>query len=303
MRVISDRPTGPATLLREPPLKLWVRQAKVRALQGARLVRWLREPALFPAPEIATRAEDFPHLLYERRVGLLRRDPAAHPIFEAGKRMNLQLAAPSFDGVVVRAGRPLSFWRALGAVTAAGGYQPGMELRGGCIIPSLGGGLCLLSNALFGMAVELGWQILERHGHTLEAAPPPPDEVWGLDATVFYPYVDLRVAPQAEQGRAWLRVRVEGDQLRLSVYGDRPAGEAVALAAEGDRIEDTPAGRFRVNRIRRLRRDAGGRLLGDEIVADNRKRLLHAVQQGRNCMTCNETSCHARPELLKILKR
>ena len=31
-------------------------------------------------------------------------------------------------------------------------------------MPSIGGGICLVSNALFAMAVRVGWSILERHG-------------------------------------------------------------------------------------------------------------------------------------------
>lgn len=291
------------TLLKEDRLAALVRQAKIRALQGRRLLRWLREPESFPTPQISTDADSFPFLLYERRLPIARRDAAAHPLFEDGKRKNLALAAPAFDGLLISPERPLSFWRTLGRATASAGFRAGMELQGGCIVPALGGGLCLLSNMLFRMAVDLGWDILERHGHTLEAVPPAPGEIWGLDATVFWPYVDLRVAPRPSSGQAWLRARVAGDTLRLSLYADRPAAVRVELHAGPLTEETTPAGRFRAGSVRRRLFDPRtGALLGDHIVAEGRKQVLHDAELHRNCLTCDESSCHARARHLAVVQ-
>jgi glycosyltransferase involved in cell wall biosynthesis len=66
----------------------------------------------------------------------------------------------------------------------------GRELREGCIIPSIGGGLCQLSNALYDAALSAGFEIVERHAHT-QVIPGSLAEV-GRDATVFWNYVDLR---------------------------------------------------------------------------------------------------------------
>lgn len=289
------------TLLQEDRLAGLLRQAKIRALQGRRLLRWLGEPDSFPAPQLSTAAADFPFLLYERRLPIARRDAAAHPVFEDGKRKNLALAAPAFDGLLLSPERPLSFWRTLGRVTAAAGFRAGMELHGGCIVPALGGGLCLLSNMIFRLAVDLGWDILERHGHTLEAVPPAPGEIWGLDATVFWPYVDLRVAPRS--GQAWLRARAAGDTLRLSAHADRPADVRVELEAGPITEETTPAGRFRAGSVRRRLFDLrSGALLADHVVAESRKQVLHDQELHRNCLTCGETSCHARGRYLSVVQ-
>ena len=138
--------------------------------QARRLAAWAARTGTW-APPVRASTLGFDHLHHHVRVPIGRRDEAAHPVFEAGKRHNLALAAPAFDGVVVPADRPLSFWRTLGRITAARGYRAGMELSGGCIVPAIGGGVCLLSNALFEAAVRLGWRIDERHGHSREAVP------------------------------------------------------------------------------------------------------------------------------------
>jgi vancomycin resistance protein YoaR len=60
----------------------------------------------------------------------------------------------AIDGVVVPAGGVFSFWAQVGRPVARRGFAPGRELREGCLVPSVGGGLCRLSNALYQAALE-----------------------------------------------------------------------------------------------------------------------------------------------------
>jgi vancomycin resistance protein VanW len=283
--------TMTATLASASRMSLAVRRTKVAYFQARRLLTWTLQRERWRAPVLASPA-GFPYRVYERELSIARTDPGADPVLEQGKRVNLALAAPCFDGLVVTPEQPLSFWRALGRVTAARGFRHGMELRGGCIVPTLGGGLCALSNGLFGLACELGWNIIERHGHTRDAAPTE-DALWGLDATVFWPHVDLRVAPYAGQAR--LSVAVVGDSLRLCVDASAPLDTQVALAGDGDRVDAAGSVRTRHNRVLRVIVDkATGREVRRDVVAVNRKQLVRVVEQRRNCMTC-EQACHARP--------
>lgn len=108
----------------------------------------------------------------------------------AGKIHNLRLAAQCIHGIELPANAPFSFWAQLGRPTASRGYVNGRELRQGCVIPSVGGGLCQLSNALYSAALDAGLDIVERHAHT-QIMPGSLAEI-GRDATVFWNYVDLR---------------------------------------------------------------------------------------------------------------
>jgi hypothetical protein len=108
----------------------------------------------------------------------------------AGKVHNLRLAIRGLNGVEVPAGGVFSFWAHVGRPTRWRGYVAGRELREGCIIPNIGGGLCQLSNALYDAALNAGLEIIERHAHT-QVIPGSLAEA-GRDATVFWNYVDLR---------------------------------------------------------------------------------------------------------------
>jgi len=111
-------------------------------------------------------------------------------LLEMGKVQNLRIAAAAIDGIVVAPGETFSFWRAAGRATRARGYVVGRELRQGCMIPTIGGGLCQLTNALSRVSHQAGMEIVERHSHSVH-----PEGFFidgATDATVFWNYVDFR---------------------------------------------------------------------------------------------------------------
>ncbi len=294
------RKRGPAqrpTLLRESPWQLRVREAKRSTLTALRLAQWTLRPTLFAEPTLA-RTHAAPCTSIEERVALDRSDPHAEPAFERGKRHNVRLAASAFDGVALEPGRVFSFWRTLGPALASRGFVAGMELRGGCILPSIGGGLCLLSNALFRLALRADFVIVERHGHSLEAVPLAEGELWGADATVAFAHIDLRFAPR--EGSWVLRANVTDTHLALTLESDCVPSHAVELCNESLSIERDASGTIRTGALVRRRTDRRG-AVHTELVARDRKRVLAAHELGRNCITCNETSCHAREEQLALL--
>jgi vancomycin resistance protein VanW len=268
--------------------------AKTRLLQARRLALWRLRPDDFGQPPRTGSFSSWPRLLYERAIPIRRSDAAADESLEEGKQINLKLAAAAFDGLVTGPGAPLSFWRVLGRVSEARGYRMGMEISAGCLRPAVGGGLCLLANGLFELAARLGWDIIERHGHTMEAVPPVPGELWGLDATVFWPYVDLRVRPREQVA---LSVRVDDEALQLIARGREPPLVRAELLGVDETIRGTPEGRWRLNRIqRRLFSLENGALVDEQIIAENDRRILTSVEMGRTCYTCGEESCHRRVE-------
>jgi len=131
-------------------------------------------------------------------------------ILVAGKVHNLRLAARAFHAIEVPAGACLSFWRQLGRPSARRGFVAGREIREGCVIPTIAGGLCQISNALAGCAAQAGFELVERHAHSArvagsDAAP---------DATVFWNYIDLKIRAPV----AWrLELELIADELLLSI--------------------------------------------------------------------------------------
>ncbi len=116
-------------------------------------------------------------------------DPSER-VLQLGKVQNLRTALRRLNGVRVPAHQTFSFWAQIGAPFRARGYVAGRELREGCIVPSIAGGLCQLSNALYDAALQAKFEIIERYAHS-EVVPGSVAE-HGKDATIFWNYVDLR---------------------------------------------------------------------------------------------------------------
>jgi hypothetical protein len=198
-----------------------------------RLRRGLLE--LGRAPQRLRRAaetRDFVHVASESVSELWPDLSLVERGMQIGKVQNLRRAAAALDGLELPAGQVFSFWRQVGRATRAGGYVEGRMLREGCMVASVGGGLCQLSNALYDAALAAGCEIVERHAHSHVV--PGSAAVAGRDATVAWNYVDLRFVSQEPR---LLRVILGARTLTVRLLARAPApapGSVVDRAGEGD---------------------------------------------------------------------
>lgn len=160
---------------------------KTRALQARRyLIELPARPTLHPP---GNNLQNAPTVAELRMPLWSQLTPAEFPL-TAGKVQNIRLAARALDGIEVPAASVFSFWRQLGRTTRSKGFTTGRELREGCLVPSIGGGLCQISGLLYQAALKARLEIVERHAHSRII--PGSSAEQNLDATVFWNYVDLR---------------------------------------------------------------------------------------------------------------
>jgi hypothetical protein len=163
------------------------------------------------------RREDYPYLLSESKSPIFGDRPEERT-FEDGKLVNLQIAGQQLQDRLIRAGMEFSFWRQLGRPTPGKGYRIGREIRWGCMVPSVGGGLCQLSGALFECAARIGATMTEVHSHSRRISQDyyRPER----DATIFWNYVDLRFRPKED---IFIEVDTTQDNFILRFWGASPA--------------------------------------------------------------------------------
>lgn len=167
---------------------------------GARIKRFVRAENLVDKPIVG-----------ESKTPLWTESEPEEQFLLAGKVHNLRLAVKKLNGLEIPANEIFSFWKHVGRASRLNGYVKGRELREGCIIPNIGGGLCQLSNALYDAALKANFEIVERHAHTQIVAGSLAEK--GRDATVFWNYVDLRFRfPYAFR----IEARLGKDHLRVS---------------------------------------------------------------------------------------
>ena len=197
-------------------------QAKACAFRWRRTLRDLSDG---PRRQIQAGNLRVAPVLAEFRSDLWPTDETATHLV-AGKIHNLRKAMRSLDGMEVPAGEVFSFWKQTGRARRWRGYVTGRELREGCIVPAIGGGLCQLSSGLYDSAVRAGLEVVERHRHSLLV--PGSLAESDRDATVFWNYLDLRLrAPWPWR----LEVRMDARVLHIRIRASAPpAPVAVPLA-------------------------------------------------------------------------
>lgn len=156
----------------------------------------------------------------------LRTSPFAHTLVQeqfstrtlsAAQRTNLRLAAQRLDGAILQPGDRFSFNRVIGPRTTGRGYLAAPSYLGGDSPDTVGGGICLLSSALYRLSLESGLTVLNRTPHlrTIHSVPP------GLDATVWYGGADLQFS-NSLPFPIRLRASLNSGALSLALEGARP---------------------------------------------------------------------------------
>jgi vancomycin resistance protein YoaR len=108
---------------------------------------------------------------------------------QIGRAGNVRRAASGMDGVVLMPGETVSFNANVGARSVDNGFALAPEIYKGELRDGVGGGTCQVSGTLHAAAFFGGLDIVERINHSR----PSGYIHLGLDATVVFPTVDLKL--------------------------------------------------------------------------------------------------------------
>ena len=132
------------------------------------------------------------------------------------QKVNIRKACQKLNGVVIRPFRKFSFNECVGPRTAGRGYLEAPSYIGGESPSTPGGGICVVSSALYQTALQSGLKILERvpHLRTMQTVAP------GLDATVWYGGADLKFAND-KKTPIEINCNSDDDSFSLRLDGDK----------------------------------------------------------------------------------
>lgn len=145
-------------------------------------------------------------------------------ILTAGKVENLRIAAKKLNGIEIKAHEIFSFWKHIGNPNWGKNFVVGREIREGCIIPTIAGGLCQISNALYDAALKANFKIIERHQHTKIIKGSLAEQ--NRDATVKWNYKDLRFQSETDFK---IEVKLTSDQLIIVFKSARKEGKTPSI--------------------------------------------------------------------------
>lgn len=138
--------------------------------------------------------ELLPYKCFSHKTILHRKLRDVDMWMQENKVVNLKIAAPKVNQIVLKPGEIFSYWQLIGRPSKSKGYLPGMVLRNGSFYAGTGGGLCQLSNLIFWMTLHTPLTVIERHRHGYDVFPDSNrTQPFGSGATCFYPYGDLMI--------------------------------------------------------------------------------------------------------------
>lgn len=158
-----------------------------------------------------------------------------HDAEHRARAFNVGLAAEAIDGKAIEPGAVLSFNDVVGERTAAFGFEKAVVLRERMLAEGAGGGTCQVASTLHAAALLAGLDVVSRTPHSR----PSGYIRMGLDATVAYPKIDLKVK-NSRASRVTLRARAQRGTLDVWVDGE---GERPSVTLVSEIEERTPFAR------------------------------------------------------------
>jgi vancomycin resistance protein YoaR len=138
---------------------------------------------------------------------------------QARRGKNIDVAASKIDGLVLSPGELVSFNDVVGERSEDNGFAKSWEIYKGEMVEGVGGGTCQVASTFHAALFFGGMDVIERLPHSRPSAYIP----MGLDATVVYPIVDLKVRNPYDFPVV-VHASVLGNKLKMQLVGaDKPA--------------------------------------------------------------------------------
>lgn len=218
-----------------------------------------------------------PYVCFRHATPLIRRLKNADMWLQQNKIINLKIAVPHVDGIILEPGQVFSYWRLIGRTTRSRGYVKGMVLKNGAVVPGIGGGLCQLSNLIFWMTIHTPLTVIERHRHGYDVFPDSNrTQPFGSGATCFYPHGDLMIRNDTKQ--TWqLCVRVTDTQLEGEWRCSEPMTDIYEIEERNHEMRSEFWGGFsRHNDLYQLRYNKDGVLLEEKHIVHNSAVMMYS---------------------------
>ena len=164
-------------------------------------IRKLRD--LFSGDKFAKKKveEKMPVVIYKHNSLIRRKLGNVDLQLQENKAINLAIATPKVNGIVIKPGEIFSFWHLVGEATEKKGYKTGLTIKQGTTSSGVGGGMCQFTNLIHWMILHTPLDIIEHHHHdSIDLFPDFGRQVpFGTGTSVAYNYLDYRFKNNTNQ--------------------------------------------------------------------------------------------------------
>ena len=222
-------------------------------------------------------AAPLPVLIYKHQSLIRRKLGDVDPVLQENKAVNLALAAPKVNGILIRPGEVFSFWRLVGSCSARKGYREGLTIQKGNVGSGTGGGMCQFTNLIHWMVLHSPLEVIERHHHDgVDLFPDFGRRVpFGMGTSVLYNYLDYRFRNPTLQ-TFQLLVSTTETHLCGKLLAEHPLEEKYHIEIQGEHFSREGSQVYRNGQIYRYCIDKRtGEELRRELLQENHARVLY----------------------------
>ena len=224
-------------------------------------------------------SEPLQYCVYKHASLIRRVLGSVDPVLQNNKAVNLSLAAPRINGVLIHPGETFSFWRLVGRTSERKGYLPGLTIAKGVTGKGIGGGMCQFSNLIHWMILHSPLTITEHHHHDgYDLFPDYGRQIpFGTGSAVGYNYIDYRF--RNDTGATFQLFAYTDDKyLCGELRADRELPFSYHIHMENERFVRREKGVYRLGTVYRDTIDrASGNIVSTDVIKENNALLLYDI--------------------------
>lgn len=222
-------------------------------------------------------AAPLPILIYNHNSLIRRKLGNTELELQENKAVNLSIAAPKINGILIHPGETFSFWRLVGPDSARNGYKEGLTISNGKPARGVGGGMCQFTNLIHWMVLHSELTVIEHHHHDgLDLFPDFKRQIpFGTGTSIVYNYLDYRILNNTGSTYQML-VWSDGEYLRGELRADKPQDNSYHIHSENEFFSEEEGVVYRNGTVYRDTIDKrSGNCVSREVIRRNHAKVMY----------------------------
>ena len=198
---------------------------------------------------------------------------------QENKAVNLSLAAPKVNGIIIKPSETFSFWRLVGSCTARKGYKAGLVISKGATAAGVGGGMCQFTNLIHWLVLHTPLEIVEHHHHDgMDLFPDYGRQIpFGTGTSIMYNYLDYRFKNNTDMNFQ-LIVHTDSKYLIGEIRAERPLNVSYHIAVDNEEFIKREDGFYRIGTVYRDIIDKKtGNVLSHNLIKQNNAKVMYSL--------------------------
>lgn len=198
-------------------------------------------------------------------------------MLQSNKKVNLSLAAPKVNEILIKPGEIFSFWKLVGNCTKSKGYLEGLIIKSGGVSQGTGGGMCQFTNLIHWIVLHSPLEIIEHHHHNkIDMFPDYGRQIpFGTGTSIVYNYLDYQFVNNTDK-TFQLIVYTTDEYLCGELRSDKELPNSYHIIEENKYFNKEDGVYYRNNEVYREKIDKRtGNTINKELIITNHSKVLY----------------------------